>query len=157
MFFTSISPEDTENLGEYIGNVVKKGYVICLTGDLGVGKTEFVKGLARGLKVMDYITSPTFIIVNQYEGRIPLYHFDVYRIENVSEMDEIGYEEYFYGDGVCVIEWANLIEDIIPKENIGVHISKDIEMGENFRNISIETKGDMYDSLIREMIEKCEF
>jgi len=157
MIFTSSSPVDTEKLGRCLGRIVKKGYIICLTGDLGVGKTEFVKGVAKGMGIEDYITSPTFTIVNEYQGTLPLYHFDVYRINDVEEMYEIGCEEYFYGDGVSIIEWADLIQDIIPKENIRVHISKDLEMGEDHRNISIETTGAFYDSVLREMIEKCEF
>lgn len=157
MLYTSSSPEDTGKIGQCLGNVAKKGYIICLVGDLGVGKTEFVKGLAKGLEVEDYITSPTFTIVNEYKGRLPLYHFDVYRIDHVDEMYEIGYEEYFYGEGVTVIEWADLISEIIPEENITVTITKDLEMGEDYRNIKIETSGEMYNSLVREMIEKCEF
>lgn len=157
MLFGSASPEDTEDIGAFLGSVVKKGTVICLIGDLGVGKTEFTKGLAKGLEVSDYVTSPTFIIVNEYKGRLPLYHFDVYRINNVDEMFEIGYEEYVYGDGVTVIEWADSIEEIIPDENITVTISKDMEMGVDYRNIKIEAKGEKYDGILREMIEKCEF
>jgi ATPase, YjeE family len=136
---------------------VKKGYIICLLGDLGVGKTEFTKGFARGVGVKDYVTSPTFTIVNEYEGRIPVYHFDVYRINDVDEMYEIGYEEYFYGQGVSIIEWADLIKEIIPEENIRVTISKDLEEGMDFRNINIETNGELYKDVFREMIEKCEF
>ena len=157
MLFGSASPEDTEDLGAFLGSVVKKGTVICLIGDLGVGKTEFTKGLAKGLEVSDYVTSPTFIIVNEYKGRLPLYHFDVYRINNIDEMFEIGYEEYVYGDGVSVIEWADSIKEIIPDENITVTISKDMEMGVDYRNIKIEAKGEKYDDILREMIEKCEF
>lgn len=157
MMFSSSSPEDTEKLGECLGSVVKKRYIICLSGDLGVGKTEFVKGLARGMGIEDYITSPTFTIVNEYQGRLPLYHFDVYRINDVDEMYEIGCEEYFFGDGVTVIEWAEIIESIIPKENIQIDISKDLEISENHRNIRIKTNGGLYDDLLREMIETCEF
>jgi len=157
MLFESSSPEDTEKLGECIGNVAKKGYIICLTGELGVGKTEFVKGFAKGAGVEDYVTSPTFTIINEYQGKIPVYHFDVYRINSVDEMNEIGCDEYFFGEGVSIIEWADLIEDIIPEECIKVNISKDIEMGVDFRNISIETMGKMYDHVLWEMIEKCEF
>lgn len=157
MIFESSSPEDTELLGQCLGSIGKKGYIISLTGDLGVGKTEFVKGFAKGLGVSDYVTSPTFTIVNEYQGRLPLYHFDVYRINDIDEMYEIGYEEYFFGDGVTVIEWAELIKDIIPEENIWVHISKDLEMGMDYRSINIETHGEIYEGLLREMIEKCEF
>lgn len=157
MLFTSNSPDDTEKIGECLGSIAKKGYIVCLTGDLGAGKTEFTKGFARGAGVSDYVTSPTFTIVNEYQGRLPVYHFDVYRINSVEEMYEIGYEEYFFGEGVSIIEWANLIEEIIPEECIKVKIEKDIEQGMNFRKISIEIKGSMYDSVVREMILNCEF
>lgn len=157
MIFTSSSPEDTVKIGECLGKVVKKGYVICLVGDLGVGKTEFTKGFAKGAGVSDYVTSPTFTIVNEYQGRLPIYHFDVYRINDIDEMYEIGYEEYFYGEGVCIIEWADMIKEIIPEENIKITITKDLEQGMDFRNICIETNGAKYDSVLREMIECCEF
>lgn len=157
MLFTSCSPEDTEELGFYLGNIIKVGSIICLTGDLGVGKTEFVKGFAKGVGVDDYVTSPTFTIINEYNGRMPVYHFDVYRINSVEEMYETGYEEYFFGEGVSIIEWADLIQEIIPEENITVHISKDLSEGLNFRSISIKTSGEIYDSLIRDMLEKCDF
>ncbi|KPU43623.1 tRNA threonylcarbamoyladenosine biosynthesis protein TsaE [Oxobacter pfennigii] len=157
MLFESYSPNDTEKVGEYLGSIANKGYVICLTGDLGAGKTKFVKGLAKGLNIDDYITSPTFTIVNEYNGRLPLYHFDVYRINDTDEMHEIGFDEYIYGQGVSVIEWANIIEEILPKENIWVDISKDMEVGEDYRKIQIKVNGEKYQGLIWEMIEKCEF
>ena len=109
-----------------------------MTGDLGVGKTVFTKGLAEGLKITEPISSPTFTIVQIYEsGRMPLYHFDVYRIGDVEEMEEIGYEDCFYGDGVCLIEWANLIEEILPEDIIPVTIEKDLEKGFDYRRITI--------------------
>jgi tRNA threonylcarbamoyladenosine biosynthesis protein TsaE len=157
MRFESSSPLDTEKLGFCLGNIVKKGYIISLIGDLGTGKTEFVKGIARGLGVEDYITSPTFTIVNEYQGRLPLYHFDVYRIGSVEEMLDIGCEEYFYGDGLTVIEWADLISDIIPEDHITIHISKDMEEGEDFRSINIEADGEMYDGLLNDIMLNCEF
>ena len=157
MLFTSCSPDDTEKLGCCLGNIIKAGSVICLTGDLGVGKTEFVKGFAKGVGVGDYVTSPTFTIINEYSGRMPVYHFDVYRINSVDEMYETGYEEYFFGEGVSIIEWADLIAEIIPEENITVHISKDLSEGLNFRSIDMKTSGEKYDSLVRDMIEKCDF
>ena len=113
----SYSPEETFAIGKEIGEQLKPGDVYCLIGDLGVGKTVFTQGLAKGLGIEEPINSPTFTIIQEYhEGRIPLYHFDVYRIGDVSEMDELGYEEYFYGEGVCVVEWADLIEDLLPPE-----------------------------------------
>lgn len=157
MIFESSSPEDTEKVGEYLGSIAKKGFIVCLTGDLGVGKTEFVKGFAKGTGVSDYVTSPTFTIINEYQGRLPVYHFDVYRINRIDEMFEIGYEEFFFGDGVSIIEWADMIEEILPEERISVSISKDLDEGVDFRRIQIETKGNMYDGVLREMIEKCEF
>ena len=112
-------------------------------GDLGVGKTVFTKGLARGLGITEPVSSPTFTIVQEYrEGRLPLYHFDVYRIGDLEEMEEIGYEDYFYGDGVCLIEWANLIQELIPREAVSVVIEKDLEKGLDYRRIIIEGMGE---------------
>ena len=112
----SFSHEDTYNIGFELGKNAKKGQIFCLDGDLGVGKTVFTKGFAKGLGISDDISSPTFTIVLEYhDGRMPFYHFDVYRIGDVYEMDEIGYEEYFFGEGVCLIEWAQNIADVLPK------------------------------------------
>ncbi len=139
MKYISTSPEDTFNIGVTLGEKAIKGQVICLIGDLGVGKTVFTKGFAKGLGITEHVTSPTFTIVNEYDdGRMPFYHFDVYRIEDIHEMEEIGYEEYFYGQGVTFIEWANLIEELIPKGSIAVTISKDLEQGFDFRKIEIK-------------------
>ena len=111
----SFCAKDTYELGEKIGQMAKPGMVISLTGDLGVGKTVFTQGLAKGLGIEEPVNSPTFTIVQVYEeGRLPLYHFDVYRIGDIEEMDENGYEDYFYGEGVCLIEWADLIREILP-------------------------------------------
>lgn len=135
----SYSPQDTFEIGKSIGENLKPKDVYCLIGDLGVGKTVFTQGLASGLGIEEPINSPTFTIIQEYhEGRIPLYHFDVYRIGDVSEMDELGYEEYFYGDGACLIEWGNLIEEILPKETITIKIEKDLEKGFDYRKITIE-------------------
>lgn len=138
MFIESFCPEDTFKLGKKLGAKAKKGDIYCLKGDLGVGKTVFTKGLAEGLDIKQNITSPTFTIVNIYEGRLPLYHFDVYRINEVEEMYEIGYEEMFFGDGVCLIEWAEIIEDIIPKYAIWINIKKDYSKNEDYRIITVE-------------------
>lgn len=138
MFIESFCPEDTFKLGKKLGAKAKKGDIYCLKGDLGVGKTVFTKGLAEGLDIKQNITSPTFTIVNIYEGRLPLYHFDVYRINEVEEMYEIGYEEMFFGDGVCLIEWAEIIEDIIPKSAIWIDIKKDYSKNEDYRIITVE-------------------
>ena len=115
--------EETKKFGEKLCEKLTAGSIVALTGDLGTGKTTLTKAIAAGLGVTDVITSPTFNIVKQYDsGRLPLYHFDVYRIGDVDEMYEIGYEEYFFGDGVCVIEWADLIEEIIPDDAVRIEI-----------------------------------
>lgn len=135
----SHSAEETFALGEKIGQTVQKSTVFTLNGDLGVGKTVFTQGVAKGLGIEGPVNSPTFTIVQIYDqGRLPFYHFDVYRIGDVSEMDEIGYEDYFYGDGVCLIEWASLIEEIIPEHITAITIEKDLEKGFDYRKITIE-------------------
>ena len=134
----SFSPEDTYSLGQIIGKEAIAGSVYTLVGDLGVGKTVFTQGLAEGLGITEPVNSPTFTIVQVYEeGRLPFYHFDVYRIGDVSEMDEVGYEEYVYGDGVSLIEWANLIEEILPVRYTQITIEKDLEKGFDYRKITI--------------------
>lgn len=135
----SYSPEETFLLGERMGREAEKGAVYCLKGDLGVGKTVFTQGFAKGLGIDEPINSPTFTIVQEYdEGSIPFYHFDVYRIGDISEMDEIGYEDYFYGAGVCFVEWAELIMELIPKDAIWIKIEKNLENGFEYRKIIIE-------------------
>lgn len=135
----SNSPNETFELGKAIGEQVNKGTVISLIGDLGVGKTIFTQGFATGLGISEPVNSPTFTIVQVYEeGRIPLYHFDVYRIGDVSEMDEIGYEDYFYGEGVSLVEWANLIEEIMPEDFCKITIEKNLEKGFDYRKITIQ-------------------
>lgn len=135
----SFCAKDTYELGEKIGQMAKPGMVISLTGDLGVGKTVFTQGLAKGLGIEEPVNSPTFTIVQVYEeGRLPLYHFDVYRIGDIEEMDEIGYEDYFYGEGVCLIEWADLIKEILPEQMCRVTIEKDLEKGFDYRKITLE-------------------
>ena len=142
MVVDSFSAEDTFRYGQLLGAKVPAGSVVCLNGDLGVGKTVFAKGVAKGLGVTEPVSSPTFTIVQEYrEGRIPLYHFDVYRIENPDEMYEIGYEEYFYGDGVCLIEWAEQIRELVPETATQVTIEKDLSKGLGYRRITIEFGG----------------
>ena len=132
----SFCAKDTYKLGEKIGQMAKPGMVISLTGDLGVGKTVFTQGLAKGLGIEEPVNSPTFTIVQVYEeGRLPLYHFDVYRI---GDIEEIGYEDYFYGEGVCLIEWADLIKEILPEQMCRVTIEKDLEKGFDYRKITLE-------------------
>lgn len=140
--FESFHPQDTFELGRQIGEKAAAGTVYTLVGDLGVGKTVFTKGLAAGLGISEQVSSPTFTILQIYEeGRLPLYHFDVYRIGDISEMDEIGYEDYFFGEGICLIEWADLIEEILPESYIRVSISKDLEKGFDYRKIVLENRG----------------
>lgn len=138
MIVDSNSEKNTYELGVSIGEKAYPGQVYTLIGDLGTGKTVFTKGLAKGLGISEPVSSPTFTIVQIYEeGRLPFYHFDVYRIGCVEEMDEIGYEDYIYGEGVSLIEWANLIEEILPKHYTEIKIEKDLEKGFDYRRISI--------------------
>ena len=138
MIIESYSEKETFELGLKLGKEAKPGKVFTLVGDLGVGKTVFTKGLAQGLEIDEPISSPTFTIVQVYDdGRLPFYHFDVYRIGDVEEMDEIGYEDYVYGQGVSLIEWANLIEEILPDHYTEITIEKDLEKGFDYRRISV--------------------
>ena len=139
MILETNSPQETFSAGRQLGEKAFPGQVITLTGDLGVGKTVFTQGLAKGLGIEEPVNSPTFTIVQVYdEGRLPLYHFDVYRIADSDEMYEIGYEEYVYGDGVSVIEWPQLIDDILPEKRYDVTISKDYSRHDNYRKIEIQ-------------------
>lgn len=134
----SYSEKDTRELGFRLGQEAEPGQVYTLVGDLGVGKTVFTQGLASGLGIEEPVSSPTFTIVQVYEdGRLPFYHFDVYRIGDVEEMDEVGYEDYVYGNGVSLIEWANLIEEILPEHYTEIRIEKDLEKGFDYRRIEI--------------------
>lgn len=135
------SAEETFVLGRQIGQQTQAGEVYTLIGDLGVGKTVLTQGVAAGLGIEEPISSPTFTIVQIYEeGRMPFYHFDVYRIGDVEEMEEIGYEDYFYGEGICLIEWANLIEEILPPSYCRITIEKDLDKGFDYRKITIEER-----------------
>lgn len=137
--FESHSAEETFEYSKSLGKNASPGDVYTLTGDLGVGKTVFTQGFASGLGIDEPVDSPTFTIIKVYDdGRLPFYHFDVYRIGDVSEMDEIGYEDYFFGEGVAMIEWANLIEEIIPENAIRVTIEKDLPKGVDYRRITID-------------------
>ena len=139
MVIETRSPEETFALGEKLGREAKSGQIYTLNGDLGTGKTVFTQGFAAGLGITEPVNSPTFTILQVYEeGRMPFYHFDVYRIGDVEEMDEIGYEDCFYGEGVCLIEWAELIEEILPENVIVVTIEKDLEQGFDYRKITLE-------------------
>ena len=139
MIYETNSEKETFELGKNLGEQAKAGQIFCLNGDLGVGKTVFTQGFAKGLGIEENVNSPTFTIIQVYEeGRIPLYHFDVYRIGNPEEMYEIGYEEYFFGEGVCPLQWSNLIEELIPEEAINIEIDKNLEKGLDYRKITVE-------------------
>lgn len=140
--FESYSYEDTHKIADEIAKNLTGGEFIAMYGDLGAGKTAFVQGLAKSLGIENHITSPTFTIVNEYEGRLPLYHFDVYRIADPDEMYEIGYEEYIESDGVCIVEWAELIEDLFPNDYYKITILKDEEKGFDYRKIIFEESGE---------------
>lgn len=143
MIYETWDGEETRQIGKQIGKEAKPGSVYTLLGDLGVGKTTFTQGVAEGLGIKEPINSPTFTILQVYEeGRIPFYHFDVYRIEEEEEMEEIGYDDYFYGDGVCFVEWANQIENLIPTNHIQIVIEKDLEKGFDYRRITITKQGE---------------
>ena len=143
MTFESESEKETFSLGEKLGQCASPGDIYCLNGDLGVGKTVFTAGFAKGLAIPTPICSPTFTILQIYEeGRLPLYHFDVYRIADPGEMDEIGFDEYAFGQGVCLIEWGDRIEEILPEQTIHVTIEKDLSRGFDYRLITIEDRKD---------------
>ena len=138
MIIETKSAKETYDLGKKIGSHAKAGEVYTLVGDLGVVNTVLSQCIAHGLDITEPICSPTFTIVQVYEeGRMPFYHFDVYRIGDIEEMDEIGYEDYFYGDGLCMIEWSNLIEEILPEHRKEITIEKDLEKGFDYRKITI--------------------
>lgn len=131
--------KETFELGRKIGLAAKPGQIYTLVGDLGVGKTVFTQGVAAGLDILEPISSPTFTIIQVYEeGRLPFYHFDVYRIGDIEEMEEIGYDDYFFGEGICLIEWANLIEELLPENIISITIEKDLDKGFDYRKITVE-------------------
>ncbi len=143
------SLEETQKFGIKLGNALKKGDILCLNGDLGAGKTTLTKSIGIGLGVDEYITSPTFALINQYSGKLPVYHFDVYRLENVEELNDLGFDEYFYGNGVCIVEWADKIEKMIPKERIVIDIEKTEDL--DGRIIKISGFHKRYEELVREL------
>ena len=139
MIIETFSEQETLELGKKLAQEAQPGQVFSLVGDLGAGNTVFTKGMAEGLGITEPVSSPTFTIVQVYEeGRMPFYHFDVYRIGDPEEMDEIGYEDYFYGQGICLVEWANLIGELMPEDTIHITIEKDLERGFDYRRITIE-------------------
>lgn len=138
MVVETYSSQETFEAGKKLAAQAAGGTVIALTGDLGVGKTVFTQGFAKGLGIEEHVNSPTFTIVQVYDGgRLLFYHFDVYRIGDVSEMDEIGYEDYFYGEGVCLVEWAELIEELMPEDTLHISIEKDLSKGPDYRRITL--------------------
>lgn len=140
------SVEETMAIGIKLGSLCNAGDIICLTGDLGTGKTHMTKGIAQGIGIKDHITSPTFTIVNEYHsGRLKLYHFDVYRVNDPDEIYAIGFDEYIFSDGVSIIEWSNYIEELIPEEHISINIEKLNDKGESYRAITINGYGQRYD------------
>ena len=142
----TFSAEETFSVGYELGQAAVAGEVYCLLGDLGVGKTVLTQGFAKGLEIDDAISSPTFTIIQEYEdGRLPFYHFDVYRIADPEEMDEIGFEDYVYGDGVCLIEWANLITELIPDSTKVIVIEKDLEKGFDYRKITVSEGKEVFE------------
>ncbi len=151
MYYTIISksPEHTYRLGELLGKILAKGDVVCLNGDLGAGKTRFAQGVAAGIGVTETVTSPTFTLINEYHGRLPLYHMDVYRLGGSDEMSDLGYEEYFYGPGVTLVEWAGQVEELLPRDRLDIDFARGD--GENERKITFSPKGEGYERLVREM------
>lgn len=139
MVYETLSAEETYEIGKEIGKNALPGSVYALIGDLGVGKTVFTQGVAAGLGITEHVNSPTFTILQVYEeGRLPFYHFDVYRIGDPEEMEEIGYEDYFFGEGVCFVEWANLIEELMPENTVTITVEKNPDKGFDYRKITIE-------------------
>ena len=141
--------EDTREFGEKLGCSLKTGDIICLMGDLGAGKTTLTKSIGIGLGVEDYITSPTFTLINEYKGRLNLYHFDVYRLEGITDLDDLGFEEYFYSDGVCIIEWGDKIQGVLPENTINIRIEKGEELDN--RILTLSGKGNRFEELIEEL------
>lgn len=141
MIYDSFSEEQTRKIGFELAKKAKKGDIYCLSGDLGTGKTAFTKGFAQGLEIQEDITSPTFTIINEYIGKLPLYHFDVYRISSLEEMDDTGYEDYFFGEGICIVEWAEMVKELIPNDAFWITIEKDFLKKDDYRKIQIEQGG----------------
>lgn len=146
------SPDETGLIGEKLGFLLRAGDTICLYGGLGAGKTCFAQGIARGLDIEDTVTSPTFTLINEHYGRLPLFHMDVYRLNSIMEMDDLGYEEYFYNGGVTLIEWAEKIDELLPDERLDVRINR-CPAGEDIRQIAFSPRGERYRLLVKELME----
>lgn len=145
--WTTTSPEETMQFAERLGERLESGDVCTLEGDLGAGKTTFTKGLGKGLGVKRTINSPTFTIIKEYQGKVPFYHMDVYRLEDSDE--DLGFDEYFSGEGVCVVEWAHFIEEFLPIERLAIHIAYESDVE---RTISLETNSDHFDQICKELM-----
>ncbi len=146
----TISAEETAILGEKLGSLLNAGDLICLYGSLGAGKTRFAQGVARGLGIEGTVTSPTFTLINEHYGRLPFFHMDVYRLDSAAEMDDLGYEEFFYGGGVTLVEWAEKIGGLLPEERLDISIDRTPE-GEDFRQVTLSPRGERYRLLIKEL------
>lgn len=143
------SPQETYELGIKIGKILKTGMVVCLSGEMGAGKTAITQGIVKGVGIDTYVTSPTYTIINEYDGPIPIYHFDVFRIEELDELDEIGFDEYLYGEGIVIIEWASLIKEALPEEYLWIHLGKGTEFDD--RVLTFTPKGESYQTLLKEL------
>ncbi|MCR2044784.1 tRNA (adenosine(37)-N6)-threonylcarbamoyltransferase complex ATPase subunit type 1 TsaE [Anaerosalibacter massiliensis] len=141
--------EDTERFGYRLGSILEGGDIVCLTGDLGAGKTTLTKSIAKGLDVKDYVTSPTFALINEYKGRVPIYHFDVYRLEGIEDVIDLGFEEYFYSKGVTIIEWGNKIEKFLPEDILTIELNRGKKDDE--RIVSIYSSGKRSESIVEEL------
>ena len=148
------TPEETKDLGERLGRLLKDGDIVCLYGELGAGKTTFVQGIAKGLDIKEgFVASPTFVIVNEYKGRLPLYHIDLYRLNSLSEIEDIGILEYLKGKGVTVIEWAEKAEEILPEERLTIYLENP---GGGKRKISFKGKGNRFTEILNGLKEHAE-
>ena len=143
-----LDQQELEALAKTFGELAEAGDILCLTGDLGAGKTTFTKAFALGMKIEEHITSPTFTIIQEYDGKCPLYHFDVYRINDPLELEEIGYEEYFFGKGVTIIEWADMIKDLIPVESLWIEIRSE---SPTIRNVIIKGRKMLHENWLKEL------
>lgn len=152
----SHSPEQTQLLGNYLGELAREADVFLLVGELGTGKTCLVQGIAHGLAVKEYAFSPSFVILREYHGRLPLYHIDFYRLDNIEEIADLGLEEYFYGNGVCVVEWAEKALEIVPRDNLLITLHY-IPASQTKRSICLKPQGDRYRTLIEQLATKGEF
>jgi len=148
---TTKSPVETARIGMLLGSLLRVGDIVCLQGELGAGKTCLAQGVARGMGIEGPVTSPTFTLVNEYHGKLTLYHMDLYRLNSSSEMDDLGYEEYFYGDGVTLVEWAERVQELLPVERLEIHINRGTE-GEEFREIRLIPRGNRYRQLVEELM-----